>query len=206
VFGRIEVQAYDELKFFNEMCIVGKFEWLDPMRLESMSAPDAGNGRSAGALMGSQDTRAPVRRACRNLIKRDPHRLFHVGRIVRGARTTRARRILKQSIDASSEKARPPERYNSATNVKLLRDVLIHHSGRSQQHHNPSESTLTDAHSDFFARLAIASLVNSSFVRQANNGWPVSAVYSRHIDTASNAVPCVRRCYGAYHRTSDKPT
>ena len=177
------------------MCIVGKFEWLDPMRLESMSAPDAGNGRSAGALMGSQDARAPVRRTCRNLIKRDPHTCFTLAALC-AMRGRPGRRILKQSIDASSEKARPPERTNSSTNVKLLRDVLIHHSGRSQQHHNPSESTLTDAHSDFFARLAIVSLVNSSLVRQANNGWPVSVVYSRHIDTANNAVPYARRCYG----------
>ncbi len=90
MFGRIEVQANDILKFFNEVRIVEKFECLDPMRPESMSAPDAGNSRSAGALMGSQDARAPVRRACRNLIKRDPHHLFHVGRIVRGVRTIRA--------------------------------------------------------------------------------------------------------------------
>ena len=134
MLGRIGVQANDVLKFLNEMCIVGKFERLDPMRLESMGAPDAGNGRNADAQVSSQGTRAPVRRACRRLFKRDPHHLFHVGRIARRARTTRARRILKQPIDASGEKARPPARYNSAANVKLLRDVLVRHPGRSQQH------------------------------------------------------------------------
>lgn len=36
MLGRIEVQASDVLKFFNEMCIIGKFERPDPMRLESM--------------------------------------------------------------------------------------------------------------------------------------------------------------------------
>jgi hypothetical protein len=35
--------------FFNEVRIVGKFERFDPMWLESVGAPDAGNGRSAGA-------------------------------------------------------------------------------------------------------------------------------------------------------------
>ena len=135
VHGRIEVQADDVLKLLNEMCIVGKFERLDPMRLESMGEPDAGNGRSAGAQLSSQGARAPVRRASVGIFfKRDPHHLFHVDRIARCTRTTRARRVLKQSIDASSEKARLPARYNPATIVKLLRDVLVRHPGRSQQH------------------------------------------------------------------------
>ena len=68
-------------------------------------------------------------------------------------RTTRARRILKQSIDASGEKARPPARYNSATNVKLLRDALVRHPGHSQQH---------DATANLNARFNTFALVKNS--------------------------------------------
>ena len=63
MLGGIEVQANDVLRFFNEVRIVGKFERLDPMRLESVGAPDAGNSRSAGAKVSSQGVRVPVRRA-----------------------------------------------------------------------------------------------------------------------------------------------
>lgn len=55
------VQANDVLRFSNEVCIVGKFERLNLMRLESVSAPDAGNDRSARAQVSSQGARAPVR-------------------------------------------------------------------------------------------------------------------------------------------------
>jgi hypothetical protein len=41
--------------------IVGKFEKFDPMRLESMNAPIAGIGRSAGVQVSSQVARASTR-------------------------------------------------------------------------------------------------------------------------------------------------
>ena len=57
---------------FNEVHIVGQFERFDPMRLEFVGAPDAGNGRSAGAQVSSQGARALVRHACNSFFKRDP--------------------------------------------------------------------------------------------------------------------------------------
>ena len=73
-------------------------------------------------------------RARRSLLQRDAHDLFDDAGFPRRARASWARGVLQQPVHADGKKARSPTRRHAAISQQLLRDVLVRHAGRRQQH------------------------------------------------------------------------
>lgn len=100
--GGVEVETNDVFELLDEMRVVGELEGFDSVRLEVMSAPNAGHRSGVGAKVRGQGARAPVSRSFGSFLERDAHHLFHVGCLARRARAPRARGILQQSARASA--------------------------------------------------------------------------------------------------------
>src|SRR3546814_2243362 len=61
VFRGVEVEADDVFEFLDEVRVVGELEGFDSVRLEAMSAPDAGHRRGVGAKVRGQGDRKSTR-------------------------------------------------------------------------------------------------------------------------------------------------
>lgn len=128
-----KVEANDVLKLVDELWVVGELEGLDPMRPQTVLAPDTCDRRRVGAQVRSQAARAPLSRVARTFLKRDAYYLCHMGGYARRTRAPRASCILQQPSHALHQKACTPACYQAAFGIEPKCNLFVlETAGREQ--------------------------------------------------------------------------
>src|SRR5437867_3091562 len=132
---RVQVQPYDVQQLVLEPRIARELEGACQMRLDSIAPPDSANHGCAQSQVLGQSAGTPVRR--RRWLGMQGHLQdlrLQLGR--HGGRTTRARRVLPQRIDATLQEPASPQCDLTAIQADIDGDLLVLPALRSQQDHS----------------------------------------------------------------------